>query len=356
MNYSFTSKKGGALFSLLALVLTFASAGFNPSVFAQSRKSAPTVRIAEETSRNLTVEKVTPLDAYMQRESAIPFVIDPNSIYSNVTTFLGIGTRNTTATLVGANTITALLADDLTFTRNVPVNITAYKFTVANFNATAVSARPLVRFYANDGAGGGPGTLLGGNNFNAISFAAGNVVILNTGPLATPITATTQTIWAGVTFDNNNGATGATAAQLDNLGQGNYNPPDRGTSADLAFRTTTGGSFAASNPAGATFNSASIDNFGWELVITPTAASVSVGGRVTTADGAGIAKTTVTITDSSGTSYTTLTGSFGYYRFDDISVGSTYVVSAARKGYQFAEPQQVIFVGDSTEDVNFTAQ
>jgi hypothetical protein len=355
MNYSFTGKKGTALFTLLALLLTFTSAAFNTSVSAQSRKSAPTVRISEESATNLTVEKVTPLDMYLQRESAIPFVIDPNSIYSNVTTFLGIGTRNTTATLVGANTFTALVADDLTHIRDVPVNVTAYKFTVANFNATAVSARPLVRFYANDGAGGGPGTLLGGNNFNAISFAAGNVIILNTGPLATPITLTTQTVWAGITFDNNSGATGATATQLDNLGQGNYNPPDRGTSADLAFRTTTGGSFAASNPAGATFNSASVDNFGWELVITPTAASVSIGGRVTTADGVGISKANVSITGADGISRQTLTSPFGYYRFDDVGAGQTYVVTVAMKRYEFPQQQQVIFAEESTDDVNFTA-
>lgn len=354
MNHSFIGRQGTALFSLFALLLTLASANFHPQISAQNKQSVETARISD--GGNLKVERFIPLDA-AQRESAISFVIDPNSIYSNVTTFLGTGTRNTLATLQGTNTITALVADDLTFVRTPPTSITGYRFTVANFNATAVSARPLVRFYANNGPGGGPGTLLGGNNFNAISFAAGNVVILTaSGAGIGPFTLTTQTIWAGVTFDNNNGATGATLAQLDNLGQGNYNPPDRGTSADLAFRTTTAGSFAASNPAGATFNSAAVDNFGWELLVTPTAASVSVGGRVMTADGTGIGKTTVTITDSSGRVYTTLSSPFGFYRFDNISVGDTYVISASAKGRQFEQPQQVVFVEDSTDGVNFIAQ
>jgi hypothetical protein len=354
MNYSFIGRQGTALFSLLALLLTFASAGFNTQISAQSRQSVQTARITE--GGTLTVERVLPLDA-AQRESAIAMVIDPLSIYSNVTNFLGTAATNGTATLQGTNTITALLADDLTFARTPPTNITGYRFTVANFNATAVSVRPLVRFYAADGPGGTPGTLLGGNNFNAISFPAGNVSILTaTGAGIGPFTLTTQTIWAGITFDNNNGATGATLAQLNNFGQGHYNPPNRGTSADLAFRTTAAGSFAASNPAGATFNSAAVDNYGWELLVTPTAASVSVGGRVMTSDGTGISKTTVTITDSSGNTFTTLTSPFGYYRFDNIPVGDTYVINAARKGYQFAQPQQVVFVEGETDEVNFIAQ
>ena len=55
-------------------------------------------------------------------------------------------------------------------------------------------------------------------------------------------------IWAGIAFDNNGGATGATAAQLDNLAQGIFSPPDLGTSADQYFVTTAAGSFAVGQP------------------------------------------------------------------------------------------------------------
>jgi len=58
------------------------------------------------------------------------------------------------------------------------------------------------------------------------------------------------TFWAGMTFDDNFGATGATLTQLDNLGMALFNSPTAGSSADAFFATTSAGSFTASNPAG----------------------------------------------------------------------------------------------------------
>jgi hypothetical protein len=58
----------------------------------------------------------------------------------------------------------------------------------------------------------------------------------------------------GLTFDNNSGATGATATQLNNLGMGLFDPPTIGTSADAMFQTTAAGDFAVNNPAGSLFN------------------------------------------------------------------------------------------------------
>lgn len=89
--------------------------------------------------------------------------------------------------------------------------------------------------------------------------------------------------------------------------------------------------------------------------LAPTAASVSVGGRVVTADGRGIAKARVSITDQTGETRTALTNPFGYFRFDDIEAGQTYFISAQSKRYLFENQTQVVFVGDSITDLHFNA-
>ena len=84
-------------------------------------------------------------------------------------------------------------------------------------------------------------------------------------------------------------------------------------------------------------------------------ANVSVGGRVMTASGQGIRNVYVTLTEQSGTVHTALTGSFGYYRFDKISVGQIIVVRVFSKRFRFSTPTQVLNVSDIVENLNFTA-
>jgi Secretion system C-terminal sorting domain len=201
-----------------------------------------------------------------------PLAVDPNAIYSDVTTFSGSGAANGGAALQAGNTITTLVADSLGLIGSPPFSVGAFKFSVVNFNAVNVLARPRIRFYANDGSSGGPGTLIAGFSFDPISFVANSVDVFNTGPLATPFPVTTQAMWAGITFDDNTGATGATLAQLNNLGQGAFNPIDRGSSTDNAFGTDTAGSFLDNNPTGSTFNFAGdpLANFAWEIVSSVT--------------------------------------------------------------------------------------
>lgn len=84
----------------------------------------------------------------------------------------------------------------------------------------------------------------------------------------------------------------------------------------------------------------------------PTAASVFVSGRVLNASGMGVANATVSIMGQDGIARTARTGSFGYYRFDDIESGQSYLVTASAKRYRFA-PKQVL-VGEDLSDVDFT--
>ena len=88
----------------------------------------------------------------------------------------------------------------------------------------------------------------------------------------------------------------------------------------------------------------------------PTAAGVSVGGQVLTADGAGIRNVNLTLTNlSTGEIRTALSSAFGYYKFEDIRVGQLYLVSVRSKRYSFEPDSRVINLVDELTDVDFTS-
>lgn len=215
--------------------------------------------------------------------SFTPFATTATStVYSNITNYLGLVVVNGGAATQAGNGITRLVADDLTPAAGFAgLNVTLITFSVGNLNATTVTARPRVRFYLADGAGGGPGTVITGFSFNPIAFPAG-ASLYNFNPggaVALPL----GTFWAGMTFDNNTGATGATLAQLNNLGQAICDPPTVGTSADVLFQTTAAGSFLANNPAGGFvgFGGNPVANVAWAFdVEQPVPAMQSTWGRV----------------------------------------------------------------------------
>jgi hypothetical protein len=70
---------------------------------------------------------------------------------------------------------------------------------------------------------------------------------------------------------------------------------------------------------------------------------VTVGGRVLKANGRGISGARVTLTEPGGTIRYAVTNPFGHYRFNDLTPGTTYTVTATSKSYQFTSPQIVAF-------------
>lgn len=87
--------------------------------------------------------------------------------------------------------------------------------------------------------------------------------------------------------------------------------------------------------------------------LIPSAANVTVAGRVVTSDGMGIMRARVIMTDSEGSARSAVTNSFGYYRFDDVEVGQTLVFNVFSKQYQFSP--RVVSLTDSIADLDFTA-
>ena len=85
-----------------------------------------------------------------------------------------------------------------------------------------------------------------------------------------------------------------------------------------------------------------------------TAAGATIGGRVLTADGRGVINASVTLTDKNGTVRTVRTTAFGYYRFEDVGTGQTYIVAVQSKRFQFAP--QIVNVTDNLSELNFIGE
>ncbi len=87
-----------------------------------------------------------------------------------------------------------------------------------------------------------------------------------------------------------------------------------------------------------------------------TAAGVTVGGRISDASGRGLGRVVVTLSGGElAQPLRTLTSPFGYYLFDDLTVGSTYVVTVASKQYTFTPNTRLVSLTDAVNDIDFTA-
>ncbi len=116
-------------------------------------------------------------------------------------------------------------------------------------------------------------------------------------------------------------------------------------------RTATGNT----SPNLCTDNLTSLSPFVIVQSLAPTAANVSVSGRVGDASGFGISGVNVTLTDSQGRSVYGRTNNFGRYSFGNVSAGDVYIVSVASKRYEFAVSSQAINVVEAMDNVDFTA-
>lgn len=72
------------------------------------------------------------------------------------------------------------------------------------------------------------------------------------------------------------------------------------------------------------------------------AANVTVAGRVFTNGGMPLRGVSVIMDDGAGHTRVSLTSSFGYYSFDNVTAGTTYTISVSSKRYTFAPVQMLI--------------
>lgn len=90
--------------------------------------------------------------------------------------------------------------------------------------------------------------------------------------------------------------------------------------------------------------------------LVPSAAPVSINGRVSTSEGNGIRGAVITVTNvGTGETRIAITGAFGYYALEDLEAGSSYVVSIGSKRYNFPMSSVVMTLDDNVSGLDFVA-
>lgn len=120
---------------------------------------------------------------------------------------------------------------------------------------------------------------------------------------------------------------------------------------EFALDSTIGQSAAGNVLNGAPF--AVTSGFWTFTQLSPTAASVRVSGRVRNSFGRGIPRAIVVMQNASGTVRATKTNQFGYYLFENIEVGETYIFDVRSKAYTFAPI--VINIVENLTGIDFTS-
>lgn len=128
-----------------------------------------------------------------------------------------------------------------------------------------------------------------------------------------------------------------------------------GTSSDERFSVTgTIGQAAAGTTSwgvgGALY---SVSGGFWHPQFGPTAAMVSLSGRALSADGRPIALARIALIDANGVARSTVTNGLGYFRFDSVEAGQTYLLSPSHKQFHFLA--QAIVMNDHITGLELTA-
>jgi hypothetical protein len=100
---------------------------------------------------------------------------------------------------------------------------------------------------------------------------------------------------------------------------------------------------------------ATLSPFAIAQPLAPTAAHVSLSGRAIDSNGRGIPSASFSLTGSSGDLRTSISNPFGFYAFDRVEVGQTYVMSIGHKRYTFDPNVRVINVIYTITALDFVA-
>lgn len=79
-------------------------------------------------------------------------------------------------------------------------------------------------------------------------------------------------------------------------------------------------------------------------------------GALRPTDGYGIRNALITLTAPDGSPRTVRTSSFGYYRFDEVEAGQTYILNIRSKQFVFNPNTRVVSVLEDLTDVDWTAE
>lgn len=164
-----------------------------------------------------------------------------------------------------------------------------------------------------------------------------NVSVINTADNTVITTVAVGFFPSGVAITPN-----GASVYVTNQGSGNVSVISTATNTVTAVIPTSG-----SCPFGIAITAGSTQ-------LVPSAATVSVSGRVLSPKGRGVANARVTLTGSSGETLTTRTNNFGYYQFSDVIACDTVIIGVSSKLYEY--PTQVLNLSEETNGLNFVPQ
>lgn len=95
------------------------------------------------------------------------------------------------------------------------------------------------------------------------------------------------------------------------------------------------------------------DGFWAADFLAPTAALVSISGRVYSFDSRPAPRVRITVTGPDGSVRSTNSSSFGYYRIDGLEAGTAYVLAAGTKQMQFVP--QVVTLNETVSGFDLVA-
>lgn len=128
--------------------------------------------------------------------------------------------------------------------------------------------------------------------------------------------------------------------------------PGGDATGDMFLTTGTAGQPAAGNALRG--SSYGITSGFWNYVLDQSSSTpVELGGQVRVSNGPGIRNVVVTLTEQNGSTRTTVTSGFGYYRFNGLVPGQTVTIRVQAKHYNFANPVQTVNVSIDAEDLDF---
>lgn len=181
--------------------------------------------------------------------------------------------------------------------------------------------------------------------------------------------ASTQNITGTIVYSVNAGASQALTYQESNYTGGDVSANDHslygslagvgiGTTVVLSLGSiTTAGNVAAAPPANGSFTTFLTDGNGFKcstngVAINPSAANVSIAGRVLAPGGRGLQNAQVVLTDGQGNTRMAVTSTFGAYRFEGVAAGEAVVLTVRSKRYYYAP--MFLNVEDGLTNVDFT--
>jgi hypothetical protein len=113
--------------------------------------------------------------------------------------------------------------------------------------------------------------------------------------------------------------------------------------------STTGQSLAAGAIGSGNFG---ITSGFWNYIsLAPTAASVSISGRVVDTAGGGVANAILYMQTKEGSVFISRSSPLGYYQFESVEAGQTVLISVQARRYTYAP--RTVLVADEITDLDF---